>query len=296
MKELVTVVHSRINLPIIIKTYSLSEPEKGDGFYMEKKEWYLEYEISKNRPGLLGDISSLLGMLSINIVTINGVDDMRRGMLLLCDNNEQVERLESILNTMDNITVTKLRKPKLRDRLAVRHGRYIQRDADDKKTFRFVRDELGLLVDFMAELFKKEGHKLIGIRGMPRVGKTESVVASSVCANKRWLFVSSTLLKQTIRSQLIEDEYSENNLFIIDGIVSTKRASERHWQLVREIMRLPAVKVVEHPDIFVRNTEYTLDDFDYIIELRNDPDEEITYEVVDEQQMINGSDFSAFDF
>ena len=28
---------------------------------MEKKEWYLEYEIQKNRPGLLGDISSLLG-------------------------------------------------------------------------------------------------------------------------------------------------------------------------------------------------------------------------------------------
>ncbi|MBE4908661.1 YmfK family protein [Cytobacillus suaedae] len=263
---------------------------------MEKKEWYLEYEISKNRPGLLGDISSLLGMLSINIVTINGVDDMRRGMLLLCDNNEQIERLESILNTMDNITVTKLREPKLRDRLAVRHGRYIQRDADDKKTFRFVRDELGLLVDFMAELFKQEGHKLIGIRGMPRVGKTESIVASSVCANKRWLFVSSTLLKQTIRSQLIEDEYSDNNLFIIDGIVSTKRASEKHLQLVREIMRLPACKVVEHPDIFVRNTEYTLDDFDYIIEIRNDPDEEITYEVVDEPQMFNGSDFSTFDF
>ena len=47
----------------------------------------------------------------------------------------------------------------------------------------------------MAELFKQEGHKLIGIRGMPRVGKTESVVAASVCANKRWLFVSSTLVK-----------------------------------------------------------------------------------------------------
>ena len=37
---------------------------------MEKKEWYLEYEIQKNRPGLLGDISSLLGMLSINIVRL----------------------------------------------------------------------------------------------------------------------------------------------------------------------------------------------------------------------------------
>ena len=116
---------------------------------MERKEWYLEYEIQKNRPGLLGDISSLLGMLSINIVTINGVDEGRRGMLLLANNDEQIMRLESILQTMDTINVTKLREPKLRDRLAVRHGRYIQRDADDKKTFRFVRDELGLLVDFL---------------------------------------------------------------------------------------------------------------------------------------------------
>ncbi|PAF40125.1 ACT domain protein, partial [Terribacillus saccharophilus] len=37
---------------------------------METLEWYLEYEIQHNRPGLLGDISSLLGMLSINIKTI----------------------------------------------------------------------------------------------------------------------------------------------------------------------------------------------------------------------------------
>ena len=36
------------------------------------------------------------------------------------------------------------------------------------------REEIGLLVDFMSEIFKEEGHKLIGIRGMPRVGKTES--------------------------------------------------------------------------------------------------------------------------
>lgn len=155
---------------------------------MAKLEWYFEYEIQVNRPGLLGDISSLMGMLSINIVTINGVDVSRRGMLLRCDHTDQIKRLESILNTMETIKVTKLRQPKLRDRLAVRHGRYIQRDADDKKTFRFERDELGLLVDFMAELFKKEGHKLIGIRGMPRVGKTESIVASSVCAKEEMAF------------------------------------------------------------------------------------------------------------
>jgi hypothetical protein len=270
--------------------------EKQRRTMMEKKEWYLEYEIVINRPGLLGDISSLLGMLSINIVTINGVDEGRRGLLILAKDDDQIERLESILSTMDTIKVIKIREPKLRDRMAVRHGRYIQRDADDKKTFRFVRDELGLLVDFMAELFKQEGHKLIGIRGMPRVGKTESVVASAVCANKRWLFVSSTLLKQTIRNQLIEDEYNAENLFIIDGIVSTRRANEKHWQLVREIMRLPAVKVVEHPDIFVQNTEYTMDDFDYIIELRNDPGEEIVYDMVQKNHMFTDSDFGGFDF
>ncbi|MGQ0452908.1 hypothetical protein ACT4UM_08730, partial [Bacillus sp. SS-TM] len=51
-------------------------------------------------------------MLGINIVTINGVDNARRGLLLMCDNQEQISRLESILNTMDNITVTKYRPPK----------------------------------------------------------------------------------------------------------------------------------------------------------------------------------------
>lgn len=263
---------------------------------MSKKEWYLEYKIVKNRPGLLGDVASLLGMLSINIVTINGVDEASRGLLMLAQSEDQIRRLESILKTMDMIQIIKLREPKLRDRMAVRHGRYIQRDADDKKTFRFVRDELGLLVDFMAELYKMEGHKLIGIRGMPRVGKTESIVAASVCANKRWLFVSSTMIKQTVRDQLIRDEYNPNHLFIMDGVVSTKRANERHWQLVREIMRLPAVKVVEHPDIFVQNSEYSLEDFDYIIELRNHPDEEITYEPVEKNNLFQDMDFGGFNF
>lgn len=263
---------------------------------MEKTEWYLEYEIQYNRPGLLGDISSLLGMLSINIISINGVENSRRGMLLLSEKDEQITRLRSILATTDTIKITKLRKPKLRDKLAVRHGRYIQSDVDDRKTFRFVRDELGILVDFMAELYKKEGHKLIGIRGMPRVGKTESIVAASVCANKRWLFVSSTLLKQTIRSQLIRDEYNNDNIYIIDGIVSTRRANEKHWQLIREIMTLPAIKVVEHPDMFVESTEYELDDFDYIIELRSNEDEEITYEPIEKEQSSHEQGFSMFDF
>lgn len=62
----------------------------------------------------------------------------------------------------------------------------------------------------MAEIFKEDGHKLIGIRGMPRVGKTESIVAGSVCAHKRWLFISSTLIKQTVRNSLLKANMDQN--------------------------------------------------------------------------------------
>ncbi len=57
--------------------------------FCKRKEWYLEYEITVNRAGLLGDISSLLGMLGISIVTINGVDQGKRGLLIKTD---QLER------------------------------------------------------------------------------------------------------------------------------------------------------------------------------------------------------------
>lgn len=245
---------------------------------MESNQWYMEYKIHKNRPGLLGDIASVLGMLEVNILTINGVEGQTRGMLLETDDEEKIILMGKMLNKMKNITVTALRPPKLVDILAVRHGRYIDRDSDDRKTFRFTRDELGLLVDFLGELFKREGNQVIGLRGMPRVGKTESIIAGSVCAMKRWTFVSSTLLRQTIRSQLSEDEMNSNNVFIVDGIVSTIRSNERHYQLLQDIMGMESTKVIEHPDIFVRESEYSYEDFDIIIELRNNPEEEIVYD------------------
>lgn len=260
-------------------------------------EWYFEYEIQVNRPGLLGDIASLLGMLRVNIVSINGVDEGYRGMLLSTENEDSIRRFISIVSTMENINVTRFREPTLRDRLAMRHGHYIPRDADEKNTFRFVRDELGILVDFMAELFKKDGHKLIGIRGMPRVGKTESIVAASVSANKRWLFISSTMIKQTVRNTLMGDEFSGNNIFILDGAVTRRSTDERHQQLVRELMAMPTIKVIEHPDLFVQHSSYKIEDFDYIIELRHEPNEEITYELIEKNNMLSSRDhFGGFEF
>ena len=102
---------------------------------MEYKQWYMEYKIHKNRPGLLGDIASLLGMLEVNILTINGVENRTRGMLLQTNDDEKIEILGKMLQKVENITVLKLREPKLVDVLAVRHGRYIEWDSDDRKTF-----------------------------------------------------------------------------------------------------------------------------------------------------------------
>lgn len=261
--------------------------------YAKRKEWYLEYEITVNRAGLLGDISSLLGMLGISIVTINGVDQGKRGLLIKTDQLEKVERFEQIVKEINEIEITKLRVPELRDRLAVRHGRYIEQDADDKKTFKFEREDLGLLVDFLAELFKEEGHKLIGIRGMPRVGKTESIVAGSVCVHKRWLFISSTLIKQTVRRSLFKGEYDSNHVYIIDGAVTARELNPEHQELVREVMTLPSIKVVEHPDLFVESCNYNMEDFDYIIELRENEDQEIRYEEMKKHtvQSKNNLDF-----
>ncbi len=53
------------------------------------------------------------------------------------------------------------------------------------------------------------------------------------------------------------------------------------------MMRLPSIKVVEHPDMFIQQSDYTIEDFDYIIELRHEPDEVITYEMMEKNQMMS---------
>ena len=68
--------------------------------------------------------------------------------------------------------------------------------------------------------------------------KTESVVAASVCAQKMVVY-QFYLIKQTVRSSLLKGEYSDKNVYIIDGAVTSKQTDEKHKQLVREVMSLP---------------------------------------------------------
>jgi len=108
------------------------------------------------------------------------------------------------------------------------------------------------------------------------------------------------MIKQTVRNQLMGDERSDNNIFILDGIVTRKASDERHMQLIREMMRMPTIKVVEHPDMFVKQSDYSIEDFDYIIELRHHPDEKITYDVLEKNDFMNEKNqtdmFGGFNF
>src|SRR5699024_4924563 len=159
----------------------------------------------------------------------------------------------------------------------------------------FAREDLGLLVDFMAELFKEKGHILIGIRGMPRDGKTESIDAGSVCAHKRWLFISYTLIKQTVRRSLINGVYDSDHVYIIDSAETGRESNQKHQKLVKEVMSLPAIKVVEQPDLFVETSDYEMSDFDYIIELRENKNQEIHYEEMKKQTVKSKNNINCGD-
>lgn len=232
-------------------------------------EYYFQYHIRRDRPGLLGDIASLLGMLGVNIRQLSSVSEHGRGFLIQADRPDSLDVLMTMLSSMEDIEVTALREPTLRDRLALRHGRFIERSDTETRTYRFVRDELGVLVDFLGEILQRPGRHVIGVRGQPRVGKTEALVAASVYANKRWLLISSTLLKQTMMREMPSNDFlSDHFVYIIDGAVSALRGDEAHMRCVDEILRMRGSVVIEHPDIFVKRSRYTWDLFDMIVELR----------------------------
>jgi hypothetical protein len=144
-----------------------------------------------------------------------------------------------------------------------------------------------MLVDFLGELLSKQ-KPIIGLRGMPRVGKTEASIASCVHANKKWVLVSSTLMRQVMRRSLLEDEKHSDCVYIIDGIVSGIRGTKEHKELVLEVLESPVPKIIEHPDIFLRELELDPGFLDYTLELRRSENEIIDYQLVSQS-------FSAFD-
>ncbi|HBP63141.1 MAG TPA: DUF3388 domain-containing protein [Desulfosporosinus sp.] len=247
---------------------------------------YLEYDIQQNKPGLLGAVTTLIGMLDLNILSVTGIGQTRRGLLLQAQSEAKVRALHAALLEVEAIKVTAFRPPTLSDRIALRHGKRLDMVEMNPPTYRFVREELGVLVDFLGDTLLEGGNLVIGIRGMPRVGKTEAAIAACVYANKRWILLSSTIIRQTIRTELLLDE-SENSIFLIDGITSTTRGNTEHWSLIQKVLQMPTLKIIEHPDVFLRDGRLEVD-FDFIIEIRHHEEDVIRIEDIP-------ISFSAFD-
>ncbi|MHB8076165.1 DUF3388 domain-containing protein [Desulfosporosinus fructosivorans] len=247
---------------------------------------YLEYDIQQDKPGLLGAVTTLIGMLDLNILSVTGIGQTRRGLLLQVQSKTKVRALHEALIEVGAIRVTAFRPPTLSDRIALRHGKRLDMVETNPPTYRFVREELGVLVDFLGDTLVQGGNHVIGIRGMPRVGKTEAAIAACVYANKRWILLSSTIIRQTIRTDLLLDE-SENSIFLIDGITSTTRGSNEHWALLEKVLQMPTLKIIEHPDVFLRDGRFEVD-FDFIIEIRHHEDDVIRIEDI-------SMSFTAFD-
>ena len=254
---------------------------------MRPMEWYMEYEIHHDRPGLLGDVATFLGLMGVNIVMINGITNRKRGLLLKCSDAARMVTLKNALNRASNIELTALRRPNFIDLINLKHGKIIQRDPDHPNSFRFVREELGMLVDFLGAVLSRQ-RPVIGVRGMPRVGKTEAAIAACVHANKKWVIVSSTLMRQIMRTTLLDDEKGPDCVYIIDGIVSGVRSGKEHKDLVLDVLSYPAPKIIEHLDIFLREFNLDKEILDYRLELRRNQDEVIDYQLVTQS-------FSAFD-
>lgn len=250
-------------------------------------EWYMEYVIHHDRPGLLGDVATFLGLMGVNITMINGIASHKRGLLLSCSDPARMVTLKNALTRASNIELTAFRRPTFIDRINLKHGKIIRQDPDLPNTYSFIREELGMLVDFLGDVLIKQ-KPIVGMRGMPRVGKTEAAIAACVHANKKWVMVSSTLMRQIMRRSLLEDERNNDCVYIIDGIVSSIRGTHEHKELVMEILDLQVPKIIEHPDIFVREFAVKEHFLDYTLELRRSLDEVIDYQLISQS-------FSAFD-
>lgn len=248
----------------------------------------MEYDIQQNKPGLLGAVTTLIGMLDLNIISVTGIGQTRRGLLLEVQSEAKVRALHETLNEVGAIKVTAFRPPTLSDRIALRHGKRLDMAEMNPPTYRFVREDLGVLVDFLGDTLLEGGNRIIGIRGMPRVGKTEAAIAACVYANKRWILLSSTIIRQTIRTDLLLDE-SEESIFLIDGITSTTRGNKEHWSLIQKVLQMPTIKMIEHPDVFIRDGRLEVD-FDFIIEIRHHEEDVIRIE--DISMSVNAFDLS----
>lgn len=247
--------------------------------------WYLEYAIRRDRPGLLGDVATLLGMLGVNIEAVRSLPGGGRAFLLR-GHGPDLRLAGQALQGVADIQIVAVRPPLPADLVTLRHGQKLQpqlasgQDGGGVPFFSFVRSELGVLVDFMAQEIADgprggRASLVIGIRGQPKVGKTEAAIAACVSANRPWVMISGTIFRLVARSHLLDGEKGRDCVYLLDAAASLRAPGQDHKALVQALWRGSQTKLVEHPDLFVREGWAQWEDFDFLVELRRCPEEAI---------------------
>ena len=254
-------------------------------------KYYMEYQILKDRPGLLGDVASLIGMLKLNIQTISSIENHRRGFLLDYNSREQLTSLYTALEEVNDLELKIFDQPTQLDLLALKHGKRIKQVNDNPPTYFFKRKELDQLIDFLSEKLEEDNNLLIGFRGSPRIGKTETAIAASVHANKQWAIISSTLFRKIARTNINPDLLENGTILLIDAITTFYRSFPEHIKFAKNIISKPIPRIIEHPDVLVKETDMELDRFDLIIELSSSENDEQG----EEENKIKKRGFYSFD-
>ena len=251
---------------------------------------FLEYKILQDQPGLLGDVASLMGLLDINIQTIASIEGHNRGFLLDITNSQQGDRLIETLQEISDLKILNFRKPELEDFLALKHGKKISLRKKNN-TYYFRRTELELLLDLMSHYLSGDKAVKIGLKGSPKIGKTETAIAAAVHANKEWRLLSTTLLRKIAVTKLPSEQIDINTVYIIDAITTFHRATAEHVRFVKNFLAdLSAPVIIEHPEIFIEETKYKADIFDVSVELSS---EDTTSDKKDLKKYIKS--FNSFD-
>ncbi|WP_391556858.1 DUF3388 domain-containing protein, partial [Staphylococcus saprophyticus] len=72
------------------------------------------------------------------------------------------------------------------------------------------------------------------------------------------LFITSTLIKHTLPSSLIKPQYHSHHLYIIHPPLTPTHSTQKHQQLLKQLITLPPIKLLQHPHFFLQTTHYQI--------------------------------------
>ncbi|WP_145460978.1 DUF3388 domain-containing protein, partial [Staphylococcus pettenkoferi] len=99
--------------------------------------------------------------------------------------------------------------------------------------------------------------------------------APTLSPHKPSFFITSTLIKQTLPTSLIKPHYHPHHLYIIHAPVTPPQSNQKHQHLLKQLIKLPSIKLLQHPHLFLHTTQYQVPHFHYIVQFTHNKHQQI---------------------